>query len=82
MTGGLKFEIQSFSTLEEHGTKADGTPDIRCNCGYEIRVVINGERILFEEKLQRNAIPVRPAEYLANRAAKILATYLPQIEPE
>lgn len=80
--GTLQIRIEGFSTLEEHGIKADGTPDVRRNCGYKLVLVLEGYRILFEETLPRNQVPVDPTQYLVQRIARILTPYLPQIDPQ
>jgi hypothetical protein len=77
----LKLTIEGFSNLEDHGEK-DGKPDIRIANGYKIRLDLNHQRILFEETLERRSVPVNPTQYLTDRIAKILAAYLPQIDPE
>jgi hypothetical protein len=77
----IDISIDGFANLEDCGTKADGTPDIRCNRGYSIRVVENHARVLFEETLRRGDLPVDPTSYLANRLASILTAYLPGIDP-
>lgn len=82
VTNSLKLTIEGFSDLKDHGNKEDGTPDVRCDLGYRIRLDINGQRILFEETLSRRAIPVDPTRYLANRIANILAAHLPAIDPQ
>jgi len=81
MTNQLKLIIEGFSDLEEYGEKEDGSPDIRRNDGYKIKLTINGTRILFEETIPRAAVPVNPSKHLSERVAQILAPYLPQIDP-
>ena len=81
MSDALKLEILSFWHLEDRGAKADGTPDIQYKSGYTIRLTVDNQRILFEETLDRNKVPVNPTQFLARRMAEVLATYLPQIDP-
>jgi hypothetical protein len=77
----LELRIDGFCNLEDHGKKADDTPDIRTVRGYRIQLVENRSRILFEETLSREKVPVNPTEYLARRMAAILTPYLPGIDP-
>jgi hypothetical protein len=81
MTNHLKLTIEGFSNLESHGNKGDGSPDVRRHAGYRIRLDINGQRILFEETLAREKLPVNPTRYLSDRMANILAAHLPTIDP-
>ena len=78
----LKLEICGFWNLEDHGQKEDGTPDVRCKKGYDIRVIRDNTHVLFEEELPREHVPADPTQYLSRRIALMLATYLPQIDPE
>jgi len=82
MNNQLKLTIEGFSDLKDHGNKEDGVPDIRRDAGYRILLVMGGRQILFEETLAREKMPVNPTRYLSDRIARILAAYLPQIDPE
>lgn len=79
--GTLVFSIQGFWTLEEGPLKEDGTPNVKCVRGYKLRLVLGGHRILFEETLDRNKVPVEPTQYLVRRVGEILAPFFPQIDP-
>jgi hypothetical protein len=81
MSNVLQLTIEGFWTLEEHGEKEDGTPDVRSVEGYKIRLVRDHALILFEETLPREKVPVDPTVYLASRMAGILAPHLPGIDP-
>jgi len=81
MNNRLDLTLDGFSDMEDHGTKEDGTPDIRVVRGYRIRLVENHARILFEATLLRDDLPVEPTDLLASRVASILTKYLPLIDP-
>lgn len=82
MNNILELRIEGFSSLKNQGERADGTPDIRVVRGYRIQLVENRVRILFEEMLPREKVPVNPTQFLARRMADILTPYLPGIDPE
>ena len=82
MAHRLDLSIEGFRELEDVEAKADGTSSVRCNRGYRIRLDMDRVRILFEETLPRDRVPVNPTEYLARRIAEILKAYLPQIDPQ
>lgn len=79
--GLLELSIKGFWELKDHGLKEDGTPNVQCVRGYELQIVENRQRIVFEEILDRAKIPVEPTEYLTRRIAEILALFLPAIDP-
>jgi hypothetical protein len=81
MSKTLQLRIEGFWTLEEHGKKEDGTPNVRSVEGYKIQLVKDHALILFEETLSREKVPVDPTVYLASRIAGILAPHLPGIDP-
>jgi hypothetical protein len=54
----------------------------RVDSGYKIQLVLNHARILFEETLPRDKLPLDPTPHLADRVERIVAMYLPQIDPE
>lgn len=81
MTETLMLRIDGFSELEDHGKKEDGTDDIRVNRGYRIQLVWNHQRIVYEETLPRDSVPVDPTEYLVRRISEALRRSLPQIDP-
>lgn len=82
MNNILQLTIDGFSNLEEHGLKDDGTPDVRVIRGYKIEVVLNRAEILFSETLLAEKIPVDPTKFLADHLRRILAAYLPRVNPD
>jgi len=80
MTNTLVLRIEASSTLEEHGTKEDGTPDIREKSEVKIQLVADQRLILWNETFRRETLPFKPAQYLANRVAVVLERYISRME--